>query len=110
MASIDTIINNSPNYDKIVNFLYQENDEISKVLIENFQEHLFGNNKNKKKLDIVFDAYTNKDEFYRYIQNYFKEFSDDLYSPCVKLMNNMCRLYDRFEEERLSKIDNVRWI
>ena len=37
MASIDTIINNSPNYDKIVNFLYQENDEISKVLIENFQ-------------------------------------------------------------------------
>lgn len=108
MANIDTIINNSPNYDKIVNFLYQENDEISKILIENYQEYLFGNNKNKKKLDMIFDIYTNKDEFYRYIQSYFLEYNDELYN--LKLMSNICKLYDNFEKEKLSKIDNVRWL
>lgn len=108
MANIDTIINNSPNYDKIVNFLYQETDEISKILVENYQEHLFGNNKNKKKLDMIFDIYTNKDEFYHYIQNYFSEFKDELYSS--KLMSIMSKLYDSFEKERLSKIDNARWL
>ena len=66
-------ITDCPNYDKIVNFLYLENDIISKLLIEYYQEYVFNikSEKSKLKIDSIMSLYADKEDFYKYVQNYF---------------------------------------
>lgn len=101
----------SPNYDKIVNFLYEKDDIISKMLIEYYQDYLFGkNNRNKRKLDSVLDLYTDKSDFYRYVENYFTLYENDLFDDSSKVMNKLIKIYDTFESEGLKKVNKARWI
>jgi len=100
----------SPNYDKIVNFLYEDDDFVSNRLISIYRDYLFGNNNRyKKKLDMVLGVYTDKQDFYRYIQEYFKK-DDNLLDTDEKILNKLNRLYDDFEKEKLKKINNTRWL
>lgn len=112
MIEHDLIIEKySPNYDKIVNFLYEKDDIIAKMLIDYYQDYLFGkNNRNKKKLDFVLDIYTDKNDFYRYVENYFTLHETDLYDSSTKVMNKLIKIYDNFESEGLKKINKARWI
>ena len=100
----------TPNYDKIVNFLYEESDEISNKLIECYQEYIFNikNKKCKEKIDIVMDEYTNKDFFYKYVQDYFS--NNDLYDTYDKIVIKLNKLYKDFEEEKYKNIKTARWL
>ena len=109
MENVTTILKYSPNYDKIVNFLYQTNDEISKQLIEYFQDYLFeSRSRYKTKMDFVLDKYTDEDEFFNYVQKYFSE--NEIYGEGSKILKKLCQLYDQYEKEKYQKINNARWI
>lgn len=106
----DLIEKYSPNYDKIVNFLYEDDDFVSSRLITIYRDYLFGNNNRyKKKLDMVLGSYTDKSEFYRYVEDYFRK-DDNLLDTDEKILNKLIHLYDEFEKEKLRKINNTRWL
>lgn len=100
----------SPNYDKIVNFLYEDNDEISKKIIESYQEYIFNikNKKCKENIDSVLNNYTDKGDFYKYVQDYFN--SHDLYETYNNIIIILNKLYKEYEEAKLKTIKNVRWL
>lgn len=108
-----SILKHSPNYDKIVDFLYKENDNISKQLIECYQEYLFTikSVKSKENIDNIMNLYTEKEDFYKYVQNYFSE-NDclELYDSYDKVIKKLIKVYKEYEEERFKKIKNTRWV
>lgn len=105
------LLQSSPNYDKIVNFLYEENDDISKLLIDYYQQYLFNikSNKSKSNIDNIMNIYTEKTDFYKYVQQYFKE-NDDIYDTYDRVIKKLNKLYKNYDEEKLKKINNARWL
>lgn len=103
----------TPNYDKIVNFLYEENDIISKYLIECYQEYIFNikNKKSKLIIDDVMNEYIKKEEFYKYVFNHFNpSFSSELYDSYDKVIRKLINLHKEYETNTLKKINNTRWL
>lgn len=100
----------TPNYDKVVNFLYVESDEISKRLIECYREYVFNikNKKSKENIDIVLNEYTEKNGFYKYVQDYFKEY--DIYDTYDRVMLRINKLYKEYKKEQIKSIKNARWL
>jgi len=105
------VIESSPNYDKIVNFLYEDNDIVSKLLIDYYRQYLFNikSNKNKLNIDNIMNIYTDKEDFYKYIQEYFIN-SDEIYDTYDRAIRLLNKLYRQFEYERIRKIKNARWL
>lgn len=105
-------IDSCPNYDKIVNFLYLENDIISKFLINCYQEYLFNikSEKSKLKIDNIMGLYTDKEDFYKYVQNYFDLSNNEIYDSYDKVVRKLIKVYKEYEEEKLKKIKNSRWL
>ena len=106
-------IKSSPHYDKIVEFLYEDNDLISKLIISHYQDYLANIKSKQSKLNIdhIMDVYTEKEEFYKYVQNYFDlEVNQDLLDSYDKVMLRIIKLYKLFEEERIKAINSARWI
>ena len=99
-------------YDKIVNFLYVESDTISKLLIEYYQEYVFNikSEKSKIKLDEIMNLYTDKEDFYKYVQNVFNLKSDEIYDNYDKVIRKLLKIYKDYEKYKLSKIENSRWL
>lgn len=111
--SVELKLKDCPNYDKIVNFLYEENDTISKLLIHCYQEYSFTIKSNKSRLHIdeIMNLYTDKGDFYKFIQNYFDvSKSNELFDSYDKLIIKLNRLYKTYEEEKLKKVKNARWL
>lgn len=103
-------VNLSKNYDTIINFLYEENNEISKFLIECYQEYIF-NIKNKKSIsniDNIMNEYVKKNGFYRFVNNYFK--TDNKYNSFDKIILQLNKLYKEYEEDKIKNIKNTRWL
>ena len=100
----------SPNYDKIVNFLYEGIDPISKKIIGSYQEYIFSikNKKCKEAIDIVLNEYTDKSDFYKYVQDYFN--NNDLYDNYDKIVSILNKLYKEYEEDNYKSIKNARWL
>lgn len=96
-------------YDKIVNFLYLENDIISKLLIDCYQEYVFNikSEKSKIKLDEIMNLYTDKDEFYKCVQLKLK---DDIYDNYEKVIRKLVKIYNEYENDKLKKVKNSRWL
>lgn len=106
-------VKSSLHYDKIVNFLYEDNNSISKLLIENYQEYLLWvkNKNSKKKMDIILDEYTEKKDFYRFVQNEFNlDVSNELLEGYDRVMRKLLKLYHQFEQDKLRKVNSTRWI
>ena len=100
-------------YDKIVNFLYLENDIISKLLIHYYQEYVFNtkSEKSKIKLDEIMSLYTDKEDFYKYVQNVFDlKKSNEIYDNYDKIIRKMLKIYKNYENYKLTKIENSRWL
>ena len=95
-------------YDDIVNFLYEEDDIISKTLISSYQEYVFKikNKQSKQTIDNILYEYINKTDFYKYVQENF----ENLYSSYDKVVLSLKRLYNEYEIERLKNIKNARWL
>lgn len=102
-----------PNYDKIVNFLYEENDLVSKLLIDCYQEYLFKikSSKSRTNIDNIMNLYTDKTLFYKYVQEYFNILSSsEIYDSYDKVILKLIKLYKTYEVDKVRKINNSRWI
>lgn len=100
-------------YDKIVNFLYLENDTISKLLINYYQEYVFNvkSEKSKIKIDNIMNLYTDKEDFYKYVQKFFDlGKSNEIYDNYDKIVRKLVRVHKQYECDRLTKIENSRWL
>ena len=100
-------------YDKIVNFLYLENDIISELLINYYRDYVFNikSEKSKIRIDKIMNLYTEKEEFYKYIQRIFNlEKNNEIYDNYEKLMRKLLKLYSEFEKINAKKIKNSRWL
>ena len=99
-------------YDKIVNFLYLENDIISKLLINYYQEYIFNikSEKSKIKLDEIMNLYTDKEDFYKYVQDVFDLKNNEIYDNYDKVIRKLLKIYKDYEKYKLSKIENSRWL
>ena len=85
-----------PNYDEIVNFLYSGNDEISKYLIDCYQEYIFNVKSLKSKINIdnIMKEYIEKKDFYKYVQNYFDVCKNaDIFNSYDKVVRKLFKLY-----------------
>ena len=106
-------ITDCPNYDKIVNFLYLENDIVSKLLIEYYQEYVFNikSEKSKLKIDGIMGLYTDKEDFYKYVQNYFDiSNNNEIYDNSDKVIRKLVKVYQEYEINALKNIKNSRWL
>lgn len=106
-------IQSSPNYDKIVNFLYEDNDLISKLLIDNYQEYLshIKSKKSKKEMDEIMNCYTEKEDFYKKVQGYFNlEENHELLDSYDKVIRKLRILYKTWKEEKFKTMKSARWL
>lgn len=106
-------IASSPNYDKIVNFLYEDNDLISKLLIDNYQEYLthIKNKRSKKEIDELMNCYTEKEEFYKKVQAYFNlEENHELLDSYDKVIRKLRNVYKEYQKEKFRIMKNARWL
>ena len=96
------------NYDKIVNFLYEENDAITKKIIESYQEYIFSikNNKCKKNIDKVLSEYILKENFYKYVKENFD--NEVLYSTYDIVIKKISMCYKNYYDTYTIK--NSRWL
>ena len=96
-------------YDKIVNFLYLENDIISKLLIHYYQEYVFNikSEKSKIKVDEIMNLYTDKEDFYKYVQLKLK---DEIYDNYERVIRKLIKIYNEYESDKLKKVNNTRWL
>ena len=97
------------NYDKIINFLYEENTTITKLLINSYQEYIFNtkSSRSKKNIDKIMGLYINKDEFYKYVKENLK---DDIYLPYDKVIRKLNKIYKQYENDKYKKIKITRWL
>lgn len=105
---LDIVLENCKNYDDIINYTPQENDEITKDMIRYYQDYVFFNwdQVDKiKKLDIILNDYLKNRGFYKYIQIRFKEVGDFL--PLYDILVN---LYNNYQIESMKKVNNTKWI
>ena len=105
-------VNSCPHYDKIVNFLYLENDINSKFLINCYQEYIFNikSEKSKLKIDMIMGLYTEKEDFYKYTQSYFELSNNEIFDSYDKVIRKLIKVYKEYEIEKLKKIKNSRWL
>ena len=102
-------INCCKHYDKIVNFLYLENDIMSKLLIDYYQEYVFNikSEKSKIKVDEIMNLYTDKEDFYKYVQ---LKLQDDIYDNYERVIRKLIKIYNEYENDKLKKVKNSRWL
>lgn len=106
-------IKSSPNYDKIVNFLYEDNDLISKLLIDNYQEYLthVKSKQSKKEIDEMMNCYTEKTDFYKKVQEYFDlEENHELLDSYDKVIRKFRNVYKEWKEEKFKTMKSARWL
>ena len=66
------------------------------------------NKKCKEAIDIVLNEYTDKSDFYKYVQDYFN--NNDLYDNYDKIVSILNKLYKEYEEYKYKSIKNARWL
>lgn len=98
------------NYDTIINFLYEENTTITKLLINSYQEYIFNikSSRSKKNIDKIVFLYIDKGDFYRYVNDNIE--LDDIYLPYDKVMKKLNDYYKKYEIDKYKKIKNTRWL
>ena len=97
------------NYDKIINFLYEENTTITKLLINSYQEYVFNikSSRSKKNIDKIMGLYIDKGDFYKYILD---NIDDNIYLPYDKVIRKLNNIYKQYEIDRYRKFKNARWL
>ena len=105
---LEDVLDSCHNYDEIISYNIKDNDEISRSLINYYEDFVFLNfdDKNKiNKLDLILYEYIKDRNFYKFIQERFKSEGDVL--PVFDELKN---LYDEFKEETLKKVESAVWI
>ena len=107
MISLDCL-NSCPNYDSIISYNIKDDDEISRNLINYYEDFVFLNFDNKNQLseiDLILYEYIKDRAFYKFIQDRFTREGDVL-----PLFEELKKLYDEFKEEAIKKVESAVWI
>ena len=105
---LEDVLGACPNYDDIIGYIINDNDEISRNLINYYEDYVFLNFDDKNKineLDLILFEYINDKNFYRFIQNRFKYEGDVL-----PIFDELKKLYEEFKLEEIKIVDNAVWI
>lgn len=111
-----TTLKYAPHYDEIVAFIFNEDDFISRRIIEYYQEYLVGtiksNNRRVRTLDKVVYEYFYNIKFNKYVHDYLEALEDsnegiDYYN---NLDINLPKLYKNFEKNSLEIINGTKWL
>ena len=118
MDNSKQIINHCPNFYKIVNFDYFEDDNFTACLIKIYREFIFSVNpldtesiKKVEQIDMVLAKYID-DYIFRKTMKY--ELSQikitDKSDLLQKLINSILGIFDKYEEGKTRNIYIARWI
>ena len=105
---LDDVLSSCPYYDDVINYNVKECDEISRNLINYYEDFVFLNFENKNKLnelDLIMYEYIRDVKFYKFIQDRFKSEGDVL-----PLFDELKQLHDEFEEQTMKKVEMTIWI
>lgn len=105
---LEDVLKCCPNYDEIISYNINDNDEISRDLINYYEDFVFLNFDDKSKiskLDLILYKYIKDREFYKFIQDRFKSEGDVL-----PLFDELKKLYEKFEKNTLKKVESAVWI
>ncbi len=99
-----------PNYDFIVAFDINANDNITKQLIDCYRDYIFNmDEKNKEDLNLIqqFDLsifeYINNNKFFKKVQDHFSNNED------ITIIE-FNKLYLAYQDNLLNDITNTKWI
>ena len=113
------ILTYCPNYYKIINFKFLENDYISNKLVNFYRNYIYRINvKNKEELNVAHKVDT---IISKYIDDYIfrRELKDGLVKITVRrsvddvikvIIDNVIKIFDRYQEGITRKIYISRWI
>lgn len=99
-------------YGKIVDYIYEEDDQISDYLINYYRDYVIKNicDTNLKniitQLDLVLYQYINDIKFNTYVKDYLKDSLDTI----LCLDQTLIQLYDGFNKNKLKKVTNTKWL
>lgn len=105
---LEGVLKYCPNYDRIISYNIKDDDEVSRKLINYYEDFVFINFDNKNKLnelDLILYEYIKDRDFYKFIQDRFISEGDVL-----PLFEELKKLYDEFKEEALKKVESAVWI
>lgn len=107
-SHLEDVLSACPNYDDIIGYNINDNDDISRNLINYYEDFVFLNFDDKCKineLDSILFEYISDRDFYKFIQNRFKYEGDVL-----PIFDELKNLYEEFKIEEIKIIDNAVWI
>ena len=105
---LEDVLSSCPYYDEIINFNVKDNDEITRNLINYYEDFVFLNFENKNtlsELDLILYEYIRDINFYKFIQDRFKYEGDVL-----PLFDELKQLYNEYKEKTLQKVESSVWI
>lgn len=105
---LEDVLISCPNYDEIISYNIKDDDEISRYLINYYEDFVFLNFENKtliSKLDLILYKYIKDRNFYKFIQERYKSKGDVL-----PLFDELEKLFNKFKDEAINKIETSVWI
>ena len=118
MDNSKEILNHCPNFYKIVNFDFYEDDNFTASLIKIYREYIFSVNlldiekiKKVEQIDLVLAKYID-DYIFRKTMKYelSKIKIEDKTDLLQKLINSILGIFDKYEEGKTRNIYIARWI
>ena len=118
MDNSKEILNHCPNFYKIVNFDFFEDDNFTASLIKIYREYIFSVNpldtekiKKVEQIDLVLAKYID-DYIFRKTMKYelSKIKIEDKTDLLQKLINSILGIFDKYEEGKTRNIYSARWI
>lgn len=105
---LENVLSSCPNYDEIINYNVKNNDEISRSLINYYEDFVFLNFDNKiqlNELDSILYEYIKDAKFYKFIQDGFK-----IEGEVLPLFDVLKQLHNEFKEQSMKKVEESVWI
>ena len=118
MNSNREILNHCPNYYKIVNFDYNENDLMSEKLITIYKKYVFSKDitnteevNRLERLDKVFNSYINDYTFRSTLQKAIVKIEiKDRTNILRTIVENILKIFSNYEEYTTKRIYISKWI
>lgn len=105
---LEDVLRCCPNYDEIISYNIKDKDEISRELINYYEDFVFINFNDKNKLselDLILYKYIKDTDFYKFIQDRFQREGDVL-----PLFDELKKLYEEFKIQALKRVESSVWI
>ncbi len=112
---IKTVMKYAVNYNKVVSFIYDEEDFITTRLIDYYKDYVLNEKEASRKirsLDNIMVNYISDDDFKIYVKEHINEFSTneygiDYYYDMDMILSKLFKNYIYYKEESIAK---TKWL